>query len=243
VAGLLALAVALVVGALSLPPQVPIWVRDALLIAAGLTVLLLLKGALDQWDFLKWRPRAVRNIILFFAAVMVIVAPRIHGSWSSWYKLPSPPELRFYCGDSEIKVDKKIELRVPWIPKSPIGPPNIWVVNVGGSDATDIHGLSFVSERFNGLGWNPGDEAYPRVAGWQINTLHIKEPQPIGTFSASRDKPIDTFRMRLAAHYNGPTTVAEFTVRLVPIRGPNYPESSLPCARPSFPQPPSSAPG
>lgn len=80
--------------------------------------------------------------------------------------------MKFYCGDAEVVVDEKKEFKMEWIPGAGLAPPNIWVVNVGGVSATDIHGQWFVSERLDQLQWNPGDKKYPRAAGWQINKMH-----------------------------------------------------------------------
>ncbi len=162
---------------------------------------------------------------------------------------PRPADLRFYCGDSEIGADGKKEFTLPLVSRlgiiaeSSIYGPNIWIVNVGGSDAKDIHGQTYISERgLYHLQQNPGDNEYPMMTGWQIPVLHAMEGQPAGVFWAASAKPIKIFRSKLEAHYDGPTVVAIFTVRLFPISGPNYPASASPCARPSFLRLPSSVP-
>jgi hypothetical protein len=251
-------AVAAVGAALALPPTYPMRIRVWLLFFAIVPpILLLINGAVSHW-LQRRRPRrsswafgdcvqrhiaALRIVAVLAVTVGLFVSEPSVSSQLTPLVAPRPPQLRFYCGDSEVVTDEKREIEMAWIPGGGLSPPNIWVVNLGGVSATDIHGQWFVSERLDQLSWNPGDKKYPRAAAWQINKLHPMEGQPVGGFSTSfpqNQTPNETLGLRLEAHYNGLPAAAEFTLRLAPVA--RYDESSLPCVRPSFLRLPSSAP-
>src|SRR5438132_9517666 len=114
--GVFLAAVAAVGAALALPPTYPMWMRVWLLyLAIVLPLLTLINDAAIHWlkrrrqkpssrafgDFVRRHITAIRVVAVLAVAVSLFVLEPSVSSRLTPLVAPRPPQLKFYCGDSE----------------------------------------------------------------------------------------------------------------------------------------------